>query len=263
MARSSINRLLNDAPNDPASSSPTQAEPGLKYGARQEAGALQQQWISDPTTRCSVNPCILTLNDLPRTLWDLTRSHDGLPREHLVEGVMKPLSTVLNNEDVENYLFEMFQLEQNEFEKHGQGRIFCHWIGRIGPGVIFIEDIVRVPNFGGPQISELTQAVYTDSFRIDSLKYVFVMDIANKITRDLIQTQIYSQQNGLSWPDSTLRIWEYGTPEYQALLGTPLGKSVAALLLGAFARGTRRIARIASWEVHGCAQLRFDIEPVV
>lgn len=264
MARIPINQLLlNGLPGFQASASPTQADPAWKYGMLQVEGALRQQWISDPTTQSSVNPCTVTLDNLPRALWDLTRSHDPLWNDHFVEGVLEPLSALFGNQNVETWLFEKIDLEYNEMDGHGQVKDSCHWHGRIGLGVVFLDDIARASNFGGPQISELTQAIYTDSYPIDTLKHVFVIDIANRVTRTLIETQIYTQENGLSWPDQTLRVWDYGSPEYQALLGTPLGKCVAALVLGAFVRGTRRIARIACWEVCACAQLRVDIELVV
>ncbi|KAJ5110078.1 hypothetical protein N7532_002723 [Penicillium argentinense] len=57
-------------------------------------------------------------------------------------------------------------------------------------------------------------------------------------------------------------VWGYGTPGYDALLGTRMGKVAVYLVLGVYPRGTCRIARVVTWEHNLEANLRFDIEAV-
>lgn len=237
--------------------------PRYKYGKLQADGAKRQQWMSDNSVPCPVERCTLNFNSFDRDEWDIEREIDVLPEELLNEPVMNALS-IVSNQDADNAKFESTSLERIWRNERGQEQVTCKWVGRIGPGTIFIEDVIRASSFANPQISEITQAVYTRKYDINSLKRVFVADIANTETTNFIKKGLYSQPNGLSWPDPEERIWEYGTPEYQALLGTPIGKMAAALVLGAFPRGTRRIARITSWQVglNFMPQLRFDIGSV-
>lgn len=238
------------------------APPRYKYGQLQADGAKQQNFMSDNSIPCNVARCTLSLNSFDKDEWEISHDTDILPEEHLSEPVMNALSLV-SNRDIQNNKFESTSVEKSFENEMGQQQVSCEWDGRTGPGTIFIEDVQRASGSTNPHISEITQAVYTRNHDIESLKRVFVCDIANTATVDLIKNKLYSQANGLSWPDPNVRIWEYGTPEYQALLGTPIGKMVAALVLGAFPRGTRRIVRIASWQVgsSNMPQLRFDIEP--
>lgn len=99
---------------------------------------------------------------------------------------------------------------------------------------------------------------------MEDLKYVFQCNIINPETMLFVQKSLYVAANGLGWPDDRLRVWEEDTAEYQALLGTRLAKGVAYLVLGAFPRGTRRIARIVTWggRYIPYVQMRFDIEKV-
>lgn len=145
------------------------------------------------------------------------------------------------------------------------------WHGLIGPGVIALDNIERPPSSSAPVISEITQALYKRHFAMESVKHIFVTTIVNTETLSFISKRLYSATNGLSWEkegegvDATPRTWEHGTAEYDALLGTRIGKTIAYLVLGAFERGTRRVARIASWPGHmrSSAYLRFDIEGIV
>ncbi|KAJ5549589.1 hypothetical protein N7513_006823 [Penicillium frequentans] len=59
-----------------------------------------------------------------------------------------------------------------------------------------------------------------------------------------------------------VRTWNHDTDEYQALLGTQIGKISASLVLGAFTRGTRRISRVVTWINDSLLYMRFDIELV-
>lgn len=141
------------------------------------------------------------------------------------------------------------------------------WGGLVGPGVIVLDDIERPPGSSAPAISEVSRALYMRHRAMDTLKHVFVTTIVNPETLHFISQRLYSARNGLTWgskSEATPLAWNEGTAEYDALLGTRIGKTIAYLVLGAFERGTRRIARIVSWSgnMSSAAYLRFDIEPI-
>ncbi|KAF3385074.1 hypothetical protein F1880_001866 [Penicillium rolfsii] len=117
--------------------------------------------------------------------------------------------------------------------------------------------------FGILSSRQIAQALYEKYHLINTLKHVVVMDIVNENTMWLLEQQIYGDNSGRVPPINKPEIFEYGTAEYEALLGTRTGAVVAYLVLGAFARGTRRISRIAIENPRGeCVNLRFDIENV-
>jgi hypothetical protein len=139
------------------------------------------------------------------------------------------------------------------------------WIGYTGPGVIFLDNIAREKNANPLQIPEVSQALYEREFSIDTLNHVFITQVINDETLDLLEGLYDDLVNPVdtSFP---MMIWPYGTPPFDALLGTALGKVVAVLVLGAFPRGTRRIVRIVTaWAPYRGGNLpdfRFDIETV-
>lgn len=234
-----------------------------KYGELQAAGAKRQNWMSDNCIPCPVTKCTVNFQGFDKDEWEIEHETEVLPEELLTEPVMNALGFVSSN-DAEGTKFEMTSLERTFEDEEGQDKVSCRWVGRTAPGTLFIEDVVRASNFRNPRVSEISQAVYTRRYDIGSLERIFVVDVMNDQTANFIRYELYSQSNGRSWPDPEERVWEYGTPEYQALLGTPIGKMVAAIVLVAFPRETRRIARIASWQVDmsHVPQLRFDIERV-
>jgi hypothetical protein len=137
------------------------------------------------------------------------------------------------------------------------------WIGRTGPGVIFIDNIKRVTGSTDPHMSEYTKAFYEMNFPLASLKYVVVTTIVERKTRPFLD-HLYTSQ-GLSLPLKESQTWEASSAEFCGLLGTPIGKMVGAFVLGAYGQGVRRIARIVNFQtsddVSAC-NLRFDIEDV-
>jgi hypothetical protein len=129
------------------------------------------------------------------------------------------------------------------------------------PGAIFTDEMFRKEDY---HPSEIMRAVYEKNFTLTSLRHIFVLDIENSDTRGLIKKKIYTGANSLSYPDPEQpgRVWERGTPEYQALLGTEIGKVMACFVLGAFGQGNRRISRIVSWALPGSPYLELDIEKI-
>lgn len=146
------------------------------------------------------------------------------------------------------------------------------WAGSMGENMISLDDIERERGSNAPQISDITLALFRNDFDLDNLRHIFVSTIVNKETLRFIKTQLYSEINGIEWPEmesldedfTDPMVWEHGTPEYDALLGTRIGKVVAYIVLGGFYRGTTRIARIVSWPslwvLGSRPNLRFDIE---
>ncbi|KAJ5107646.1 hypothetical protein N7456_004321 [Penicillium angulare] len=73
---------------------------------------------------------------------------------------------------------------------------------------------------------------------LDTLRHVLVQGVMNTQTVAALE-RCTGKNEGLF--DS----FERGSPEYQELLGTRIGRMVAYLVLGAFPRGTRKISRIS------------------
>lgn len=235
---------------DPGGSSDEQA--ALKYGKLQQAGALRQEWIANPGSICPIPHSSLTFDDLLDL--DIIERLEGLPDEVCNEAVAVGLS------QEPEYRYVSIISEAPE------GCAGDVWVGRTGLGVLFIEVIFREPESNGPRASQIAKAVYERDFDIAGLRYVFVTDVVNEETKRFAETQLYVGENGLCPRDRESHAWNYGTPEYQALLGTRIGKTVAYLVLCAFERGTRRIGRIVTWYAEsvgsypGELQIRFDIE---
>ncbi|KAJ5821966.1 uncharacterized protein N7525_011250 [Penicillium rubens] len=86
--------------------------------------------------------------------------------------------------------------------------------------------------------------------------------VQNDETLPYVQEILYPRHD-VNWPTLNRiesQTWEYDTDEYKEILGTKLGRAAACLVIGAWERGTHRIARIHTlgrqYEIH----LRFDIE---
>ncbi|KAJ5185117.1 hypothetical protein N7491_007011 [Penicillium cf. griseofulvum] len=136
------------------------------------------------------------------------------------------------------------------------------WIGRTGPGVIFIDNIFRSKRSGDPYMSEFTKAAYEMDFPLDSLKYVFGTNVNEKDTLSCVR-KVYKTREGLRYPSSTEQIWEPSSPEFQALLGVGIGKVVAGSVLCAWGQERKRIARIVTFHIGADVHklhMRFDLE---
>lgn len=127
--------------------------------------------------------------------------------------------------------------------KDNAGSDYSDYIIQVGPGVIVSQLSSR---FLGPHWSDVALAVY-NQYETAPLKYVFRVDITNEVVERLISEEIYSVPTGLEWPDSIRREWKVGTGEYQALLGSPLGRGVVALVLRGYDRGTKLISCISTF----------------
>ncbi|KAJ5779353.1 hypothetical protein N7457_007073 [Penicillium paradoxum] len=229
----------------------------LIYGTRQSFGRLLQQWMEGSTAdNCPVLPATLRLKDLlkSRDLEVDLELHPYLPVQ--IEDHFNELETSGPRGGAWDKICIQEIDPQRDPEKPG----IHMWEGQVAPGILMIEEIKRTH---GPYTSEISHAVYTHYFPIETLRYIYLLDICNKDTKDFVTKELYSKPNGLHWPDETIREWEDGTPEFEALLGTQLGRTVGYMLLGAFPRGARRIARIRTYYAYEALQMRFEVEDVV
>ncbi|CAG8090554.1 unnamed protein product [Penicillium salamii] len=136
------------------------------------------------------------------------------------------------------------------------------WIGRIAPGMVIVDDIFRSKRSDDPYISEFTKAVYQLEFPLNSLKSVVVANINEKDTVHCARHKVYKSQ-GLQYPSRTQHIWNSSSHEFQALLGTGIGKVVGAFVLCAWGQGRKRISRIVTFNIDSDVHklhMRFDLE---
>ncbi|KAJ5600541.1 hypothetical protein N7450_001608 [Penicillium hetheringtonii] len=225
----------------------------LKYNRFQQVGQLRQKWMEDPNEPgCPVTLTTLTFADLKQSLGFSEPTPADLDRSLKAQADQLGLPT---------WPSAYFNFD------HGAYSSVFTWIGQTGPGVISINEVFRIPTSDTPRIAYVTKAIYEYKYPLSSLKHVFVMDIINKSTYHFFKKRLYTDDIGLAWPklhdnakDYPPRTWESGTSEYEGLLGTQFGKVISYLVLCAYPRGTRRIARIVTRPIPPC--MRFDIENI-
>jgi hypothetical protein len=220
-------------------------------------GRYYQTWINYPEDSNCQRPCIVSPSTIKmeqlihpsdeRYRWDkYCNEWVGAPEEI---GDPGPLNLPVGLD------YHKLHLRKLGVEKDG----FVGWNkyhGRVAHTAIFADNNVRLD---GPQWSQIAQAHYEAFFDIESLKYVFRMTVVNEDTHAFVVKVLYPRYGLELAGDSQLRTWLYDTDDYQEIMGTPLGKAVGALVLGAFPRGTRRILQIHTWQYDGDLQMRFDI----
>ncbi|KAK4864870.1 hypothetical protein LT330_001493 [Penicillium expansum] len=234
--------------------------PTLKYGRRQVVGRLLQQWIENPESDPSIDICPI----IPSTL----KFKDLKKFKHLeIETDMSPYLPLQIEHEFGGLeimgptggAWEKIAIVESDAPLDPKHQDISTWEGQIAPGLLIVEEIKRTT---GVFMSEVCQAIYQNHFPIDTLKYVYMLDVCNTDTRSFVRDELYTRSNGLAWPDDQIRDWVSGTPEFEALLGTKLGQTVAYLVLGAFRRGTRRISRIRIYHSFEALQLQFAIEEI-
>ncbi|CAG8382878.1 unnamed protein product [Penicillium salamii] len=103
----------------------------------------------------------------------------------------------------------------------------------------------------GHRWNEVATALYEDGLKesITTLKHVIFENVVNDETLGYCRDVLYPRK-GVAWETAggkpCLKL-ERGTQEYEEILGTQLGKSVACLVISGFPRGTKRISRIVTW----------------
>ncbi|CAG7955443.1 unnamed protein product [Penicillium salamii] len=225
----------------------------------------KKRFHSRSTKKCSVKPSTVKLKDLttferldiefdlkPLTLPQLepymdepgTKPEDGRWHKFCLE------ERDDREYDVNNYKFDPESLRLNV------------WTGQSGPGVLVIEEIKRKT---GPYSSQISQAVYENDFDPSTLNYIYFVDVQNEDTLDFVTDQLYTPSNGVVEQDDEITEryeWEYGSPEFDGLLGTKFGNHVVYLIMGAFKRGTRRIQRVRTWFAFQELQMQFILENI-
>lgn len=212
------------------------------------SGEVLQRCMKDPSVPCDIPRSQLSIRDLKRQDWDVKSTSTGLPP------AQRENALALGYPDGKKD-YRMTLLEKT-VRMHDES---C-WHGRIAKGVIFIETIERISvDAAGPWMSELTGAVYTKRFPMETLRHVFVCNVVNDQTFPILR-RLYATRRPGTWNNGQVAIWEESDRDFPTLLGTRIGKVVTYMVLGAFDRGSRRIARIATWHSLEGIHMRFDLE---
>lgn len=220
-------------------------------------GAQYQAWIADTaTTPCPIRLSTLTMADI------VENPHEEYRFEVCRNEFRSPPDEVGDLESVGLSMANTWRLlflrrygSWDDDSREG----WTAYQHRTAHGAIFAENITR--HFG-PYWSQIALAQYAYDHHIDTLRHVYVVNIQNLYTWPYVESCLYPR-HGLQWyDDDQYQCWEYGTREYQELLGTKLGRGVARLVLSAWPRGTHRIEAIITWTYVGTLQMRFDIERI-
>lgn len=227
----------------------------------QAAGSLRQKWVEDPSVPCPILHSNLTAQDLLNQGWSIQDRQPWLSYFDIEE--IRGLDVPQDHSDPTGRLEDFNYRFEEMYAQFGDAK----WIGYTGPGVLVMSDIERAPDSATPPIAEVAKVVYERTFDINSLKYVFFQNIVNRQTQAFIHQILYTNERlGYTWSDrpGDHRVWDRNSPEYQALLGTRIGKIVLYVILASYPRGTRRIARVVTYRIpdEGTIHMRFDIENI-
>lgn len=234
----------------------------------QRKGAQYQAWLADPNEPgCTIRPATLSINDLinapaEEDRFDMVDTHQLSEFDN--EEYLGSDRQLLRPGDTLRYTRIMNRIRDPQaVMRHGHNAYndFIHAVGR---GFFIAINIYR---FDGPQWCEVARAMYEIDYPIDTLETVLFDNIANQETAGLLLNDIYPKtfrdpQPLVDAGDEMHLTFEYGTPRYQQILGTQLGKSVAILLLSSFPRGTMRIARFITRIADPALNMRVEIEKV-
>ncbi|KAJ5185070.1 hypothetical protein N7491_007059 [Penicillium cf. griseofulvum] len=228
-----------------------------KYPEFEPQGNSLRLWMERADEpRCPISRTTLTLSDIDPEFWHVVSNPVSLTDDWALLSDTSDLTV-----DVPVSIQEPIYRFQSVIRIKGE---FTFWIGRTGPGVIFMDNIRRSQDPMSFYMSEFAKAVYESHFPLESLKYVFVTTIIQKETLSFIRNCIYPRE-GLGFPPKEPQTWESPSPEFCGILGTPIGKVVAATVLCTYGQGVKRIPRIVTFHTgeNRCEyNLRFDIEDV-
>jgi hypothetical protein len=199
------------------------------YGRIQRQGAELRRYIADARKpNCPIFPNTLTIHDLARS--DSIEVSQESPLDPDLTNLFHNLNLPPPSLPHHDSVYRTFELDSNALE----------WRGFIGPEVIIIEDIDRHSE-NAPHMSEVSLAMYQADYLIDTLRHVVLTHVVEEDTLNVLKSELH---RNVVCSDTWWRSWEYGTPEYDALMGTRIGKLVAYMVLGGFRRGSKRISRI-------------------
>ncbi|KAJ5172938.1 hypothetical protein N7492_005531 [Penicillium capsulatum] len=207
-------------------------------------GSALVRWLDDPDAPgCPIPPCLLTFKQVQHVA-DIQEKRNQ-PMNDVV------LSNHLSRSMVGTYI--AVDYEHLNLELMMTSSLLC--LELIDRGKSADSDIEK-----NPHVTDVAQALYTRDYTIESLRYVFVNTVVNHQTRTFAKSVL--EMTGLS-----RALWEFGSREYEEMLGTRIGRTVGYLVLGAFPRGSHRIGRILVWREYidnyeDDLHFRFDIEPI-
>lgn len=228
-------------------------DPGLSDEEASTRGKQVIQWMEDPNANDS--PCPVTMNTL---------TYEQMQQE---SSMMHRAQTLLPVDDLSTMNFPRGVEGPGDYIRHVVhfGRHDKHTLF-IGQNVICLYDISRKPNSTHSHVTDVALTLYKQEFEsLETLRHVFALTVINGQTLQFITKDFELRSNDhFGTPDMLQSYtYEYGSPEYEIFLGTRIPRTVAYLVLGAFPRGSRRIARI---EVYASPMfgydIRFDIEPI-
>lgn len=224
---------------------------GYRYGNLERSGKHLRIWIQNPNDpTCPIQPSYLSIRDLLAEYYIEISPPMRLPASLSLQATQLGLADPPQ---------ETWYIMDGDFD----------WQGSASQNMITLDNIRREPDADAPHISDITLALFRSCFSLRNLRYIFVSSIVERQTSDFVISHLY-RGHGIPWPTARLDVeiaetvtWEYGTPEYDALLGTRIGKIIAYIIIGGFQRGSVRIARIVTWPgwMAGTRlNMRFDIE---
>ncbi|KAJ5810260.1 uncharacterized protein N7503_002478 [Penicillium pulvis] len=203
----------------------------LKYGERQIRGIFRMNWMLKPVTavQCKVEQSTLEIADLP---WYESGKDD------ISASTMNTL--------------ELFDLPFRE-DYHAL-IAWCYtstvifnnksmFGGLVSDGLLVIEKMFRTDT--GAHMSDVALAMYRNFYEINNLKQILFCNVVNTDTVDFFMEDLYTEKNGLDFAGlAGVQNWPYGTPEYLALLTTPICSVAVNIVLGAWPRGTHYVSNI-------------------
>jgi hypothetical protein len=235
----------------------------LKYPQFEPCGDKLIRWMENADEPdCPVRITTLNSWSLPQPMdWKIEYERAWLSPEMIssVVGLGLPVGELIPN--------DLYPTEspcvQHSIIKTRNG--VTAFVGTIGPGVLFCYSIRRSQVTNGPYVSELAKMAYETHYPLNGLKYIFMNNILEPSTEPFIEEQIYPSREGAKYRSAERQNWDYPSPEFSAIMGTPIGKVVGSFILGAFGQGVKRVARIAAFqsgEDFHKLDMRFDIEDV-
>lgn len=235
----------------------------FKYAQFEPYGDKLIRWMENANEPgCPVLRSTLTTLTLPEPiLWHSEDEREWLSPEQIscIVGSGLPLGQLIPND---MYPTESPCLRRSIIKTRGG---VTGLLGTIGPGLLFIYSIRRRPASNDPYVSELAKIAYETHFPLESVKHVIVNEVQENATEPFIEEHIYPSREGLTYPSADPQTWDYATPEFRAIMGTPIGKVVGSFILGSFGQGIKRVSRIVTLqrglELHK-QDIRFDIEDV-
>ncbi|KAF4770838.1 hypothetical protein N7455_007137 [Penicillium solitum] len=225
-----------------------------------QKGAAYEAWIADPTRDGC--PCAQS----EHTLFGILNHSDKKKRFHCSDNQFDDPPPPIQDDlaqlgfPTKGKRCRFARLTLHGYDENGYKRE-TEYQHSLAEGVIIGECIYR---YAGPNWSDIALAQYKFDHPIDTLKYLYFINIQNEETLPYVQEILYPRHD-VDWPRADRiesQVWEYGTEDYREILGTKLGNAAACLVLGAWERGTHRIARVHTLGRQYHIHLRFDIEPV-